>query len=149
MQSIVFITAGHQDSSNKLLLFYTKARGLIYLTIACNIWMIRRSCILQITWRRNILPTGNIPFAIHESLNFVMFLKTARHHRFILMSRRTETLVNLRISNHKRNIETGRYDKISKCDRICPVCGLNIEDEIHFLFDSQNIHQLETTFLIK
>ena len=33
------------------------------------------------------------------------------------------------------NIETGRYDKLSRFDRICPVCGLNVEDEIHFLFD--------------
>ena len=29
--------------------------------------------------------SGNIPFAIHKSLNFIMFLKTAIHHRFILM----------------------------------------------------------------
>ena len=46
------------------------------------------------------------------------------------------TLVKLRISNHKLNIETGRLnDKISRCDRICPVCSLDIEEEIHFLFD--------------
>ena len=25
--------------------------------------------------------------------------------------------------------------KFPRCDRICPVCVLNIEDEIHFLFD--------------
>ena len=43
--------------------------------------------------------------------------------------------MKLRISYHKLNIETGRYDKLSRCDRICPVCGLNVEDEIHFLFD--------------
>ena len=43
--------------------------------------------------------------------------------------------MKLRISNHKLNIETGRYDRISRCDRICPVCSLDIEDEIHFLFD--------------
>ena len=46
-----------------------------------------------------------------------------------------KTLVKLRISNHKLNIETGRYDKISRFDRICPVCSLDIDDEIHFLFD--------------
>ena len=54
-----------------------------------------------------------------------------------------KTLVKLRISNHKRKNKQVRYDKISRCDRICPVCGLNIEDEIHFLFDSLNIHQLD------
>ena len=43
--------------------------------------------------------------------------------------------MKLKISNHKLNNETGRYDKISRCDRICPVCGLNIEDEIQFLCD--------------
>ena len=32
-----------------------------------------------------------------------------------------KTLVKLRISNHKLNIETDRYDKISRFDRICPV----------------------------
>ena len=55
-----------------------------------------------------------------------------------------KTLVKLRISNHKRNIETGRCDKISSCDRICPVCGLNT-----FCLITQNIHQLETTFFNK
>ena len=54
--------------------------------------------------------------------------------------------MKLNINNHKLNIETGRYNKISRCDRIFPVCSLDIEDEIHFLFDCANFHQLETTF---
>ena len=45
-----------------------------------------------------------------------------------------KTLVKLRISNHKRKNKQVRYDKISRCDRICPVCGLNIEDEIQLSF---------------
>ena len=57
--------------------------------------------------------------------------------------------MKLRISNHKLNIETGRYDRISRCDRICPVYGLNIEDEIHLLCNCPKYQQLETTFLIK
>ena len=64
-----------------------------------------------------------------------MFLKTARHHQFILMSRRTnlnrKPLVNLRISNDKRNIETGRYEKIRSVIEFED----EIEDEIHFLLD--------------
>ena len=32
---------------------------------------------------------------------------------------------------------------------ICPVCGLNVEDDIHFCLTAENIHQLETTFVIK
>lgn len=38
-------------------------------------------------------------------------------------------------SCHKLNIKAGRHDKISRCDRICPVCGLNIKDEGHFLLN--------------
>ena len=61
-----------------------------------------------------------------------------------------KTLVKLRISNHELNIQTGRYDKILRCDRICPDCGLIIEDEAHFLVITvQSVHQLETEFLVK
>ena len=76
-----------------------------------------------------------------------MFLRTALHHRFP----NRKTLVKLRISNHKLNIDTGRCDKISRCDRICPVCSLDIEDEIHFLFDCPKFSstKLETTFFNK
>ena len=55
-----------------------------------------------------------------------------------------KTLVKLTISCHKLNIETGRYDKISRCDRICPVCGFNT-----FCLIAQNNHHLDTTFSIK
>ena len=77
------------------------------------------------------------PFAIHKSLNFIMFFKTAQYTPSIYLdvtrkNPNRKTLVKLRISNHKLNIVTGRYDKISRCDRICPVCSLDIEDEIHF-----------------
>ena len=51
--------------------------------------------------------------------------------------------MKLRISNHKLNIETGRYDNISRCNRICPVCGLSVEDEIHFLFDRSKYSSIE------
>ena len=57
-----------------------------------------------------------------------------------------KTLVKLRISNHKLNIETGRYNKISRCDRICPVCSLDIEDEIHFLFDCAKYSSIRDDF---
>ena len=60
-----------------------------------------------------------------------------------------KALVKLRISNHKLNIETGRYDKISRCDRICPVCGINIEDEIHFLFNCPKYSSIRDDLLKK
>ena len=57
-----------------------------------------------------------------------------------------KTLVKLRISNHKLNIETGRHDNISRCNRICPVCGLSVEDEIHFLFDCPKYSAIRDDF---
>ena len=60
-----------------------------------------------------------------------------------------KTLVKLRISNHKLNIETGRYDKISRCDRICPVCSLDIEDEIHFLYDCAKYSSIRDDYFNK
>ena len=59
-----------------------------------------------------------------------------------------KTLVKLRISNHKLNIETGMYNKISRCDRICPVCSLDIEDEIHFLFDCAKYSSIRDDFFL-
>ena len=66
-----------------------------------------------------------------------------------------KTLVKLRISNRKLNIETGWYDKISRCDRICPVCSLDIEDEVHlkmrftFYLIVQKYSSIRDEFLIK
>ena len=57
--------------------------------------------------------------------------------------------MKLRISNHKLNTETGMYDKISRCDRICPVGSLDIEDEIHFLFDCAKYSSIRDDFLNK
>ena len=43
--------------------------------------------------------------------------------------------MKLRIGNHKLLIETGRYDQISRDNRLCHRCGSNqIEDEFHLLF---------------
>ena len=61
-----------------------------------------------------------------------------------------KALVKLRISNHKRKIETGRYEKVSRCDRLCTLCGLNnIEYEIHFLFHCPNYSSIRDGFYNK
>ena len=57
--------------------------------------------------------------------------------------------MKLGISNHELNIETGRYNKISRCDRICPVCSVDIEDEIHFLFDCAKYSSIRDAFFNK
>jgi len=49
-----------------------------------------------------------------------------------------KSLVKLRISSHKLRIETGRYDKIPRDERLCSLCNCNkTEDETHFLLDCQ------------
>ena len=84
-----------------------------------------------------------------QKLEFYNVLKTAIHHRFILMLQEKIPIEkHLWKSNHKLNIETGRYDKISRCDRICPVCSLDIEDEIHFLFDCAKYSSIRDDFFL-
>lgn len=71
-----------------------------------------------------------------QKLEFYVFKDSYTPSTYLDVTRKIpnrKILAKLRISDHKLNTETGRYDKISRCDRICPVCGLNIEDEIHFL----------------
>ena len=39
----------------------------------------------------------------------------------------------LRVSCHKLEIELGRYKKVQADARLCPLCQLEVEDEIHFV----------------
>ena len=80
----------------------------------------------------------NIPFAIHKSLNSIIFLKTAIHQRFILMLQEKNP--------NRKTLETGRYDKISRCDRICPLCSLDMVDAIHFLFNCPKYSSIRDDF---
>ena len=103
----------------------------------------------------------NIPFNFnHDNLDNTKILhfvdhmqkKYTTHWKHSLCNSQKldrKTLVKLRINNHKLNIETGRYDKISRCDRICPVCSLDIEDEIHFLFDFPKYSSIRDDFFNK
>ena len=82
-------------------------------------------------WKHSLCNSQKLEFynAFKDSYTSSVYLDVTRKNP------NRKTLVKLRISNHKLNIETGRYDKISRCNRICPVCSLDIEDEIHFLLD--------------
>ena len=57
-----------------------------------------------------------------------------------------KTLVKLRISNHKLRIETGRYNNIPRSDRLCTICGHNVEDETHFLFHCSRYSSIRDNF---
>ena len=56
-------------------------------------------------------------------------------------------ITNIRISTHRLNIETGRYQNINKEERVCNLCNLNeIESEEHFLFKCPIYNQHRKTF---
>jgi hypothetical protein len=59
-------------------------------------------------------------------------------------------LTKFRISNHKLDIETGRYYGIPAENRLCKLCNSNaIEDEEHFLMDCTQYNTLRTVLFKK
>ena len=59
-------------------------------------------------------------------------------------------MVRFRISSHQLRIETGRYEKMPRDERICYFCtGSKIEDENHFLLDCKAYSQIRDTFFSK
>ena len=90
-----------------------------------------------------------------QKLEFYKIFKNeyAPSLNYLELSTRTSerrALSKLRVSNHKHMIELGRYNQISRDDRICPVCGSNqIEDEIHFLFYCSKYSILRDDFFNK
>ena len=92
------------------------------------------------------------PLCKSQKLEFYVFKDSYTPSIYLDVTRKNpnrKTLVKLRISNHKLNIETGRYNKISRCDRICPVCSLDIEYEIHFLLDCAEYSSIRDQFFNK
>ena len=51
-------------------------------------------------------------------------------------------LTKFRLSNHKLEIETGRFRRVNKNLRNCPFCPENVEDEMHFLLQSKTLKPL-------
>ena len=76
----------------------------------------------------------------------------AKYSPCLFRSRTSErrVLTKLRISNHKVIIELGRYNQVSRDNRLCQVCGSNqIEDEIHFLFHCSKYSIIRNNFYNK
>ena len=61
-----------------------------------------------------------------------------------------KSLVKQRISSHDLRIETGRYDKIPRHERLCSLCNCNkIEDETHFLLNCPSYSSITDRFFSK
>lgn len=58
-------------------------------------------------------------------------------------------ITKLRTCNLKLPIETGRWNKTPRHERICPLCRNGIGDEYHYLFicDNESIVQLRQTYI--
>jgi len=57
-------------------------------------------------------------------------------------------ITKFRISSHNLEIEHGRYFNISADQRICKLCKLTVEDEIHFLLECPKLEEARHEFQI-
>ena len=57
-------------------------------------------------------------------------------------------ITKLRLSAHKLAIESGRYSRTMRSDRLCTVCDLHdIEDEFHFVLVCPKYKDIRATFI--
>ncbi|MCG8046148.1 MAG: reverse transcriptase domain-containing protein [Candidatus Thiodiazotropha endolucinida] len=56
-------------------------------------------------------------------------------------------LCKFRISNHRLEIEQGRYKNVKADQRICKLCKNAVEDEIHFLLQCPTLENIRTATL--
>ena len=57
------------------------------------------------------------------------------------------SLCKFKISNHKLEIEQGRYKNISADKRTCKLCNNGVEDEIHFLLKCSVLEKMRKKIL--
>ena len=85
-----------------------------------------------------------------STITKTQFLLYNQRRLYLVWTRKNpsrKALVRFRISSHQLRIETGRYEKIPRNERICYFCTSNkIEDENHFLLDIRLILRSEAYF---
>ena len=69
--------------------------------------------------------------------------------KYLQFGSRTQrrNISKFRISNHKLEIEQGRYKNISADKRTCKLCKDGVEDEIHFLLKCSVVDGIRKTTL--
>jgi len=55
----------------------------------------------------------------------------------------------LRLSNHKLNIETGRFYNLDETRRFCPFCESQVENEIHFIISCPTYRVLRDSLFLQ
>ena len=90
-------------------------------------------------WKENIQNSSKLSF-------YASFKKTYELEKYLTTikdANQKRMFTKFRISNHKLEIEIGRYQNITREERICKNCTKPvIEDEFHFAFECDNYTQL-------
>ena len=85
----------------------------------------------------------------NRKLNFLNSIKDSYGRETYLKIQKLSNrraITKLRTSNHNLAIESGRWTKTEKENRLCTHCTKSeIEDEIHFLFDCSKYLDIRTT----
>ena len=56
-------------------------------------------------------------------------------------------ITKFRISSHQLEIERGQYRNTSASQRICKLCNLEVEDELHFLLECPKSNKIRKEIL--
>ena len=77
------------------------------------------------------------------------FKQTFNMEKYLQFGGRNQriSLCKFRISNHKREIEQGRYRNISADKRTCKLCNNGVEDEIHYLLKCSVLEKIRKAIL--
>ena len=72
----------------------------------------------------------------NELSTYALFKHNFNMEKYLQFGSRNQrrNICKFRISNHKHEIEQGRYKNVSADKRTCKLCNTGVEDEIHFLF---------------
>ena len=80
---------------------------------------------------------------------YALFKQNFNMEKYLQFGSRNQrrNLCKFRISNHKLEIEQGRYKNISAGERTCKLCNTGVEDEIHFLLTCSVLENIRKTTL--
>ena len=85
-------------------------------------------------WRANCLlyPSCNLCIKVCPEMKLCIWLKIAKENVYLSSYCRTAFRLLTRSSSLAAN--AGRYNNVKKCNRLCPLCMVEIENEEHFLW---------------
>ena len=97
---------------------------------------------LEFYYKEKLASSEKITLYKHLDRNYSLapYLSKIKNHKF------RQALTKMRISAHNLEIETGRYTKPTREERLCKLCSLEFEDEMHFIMSCPKLSKRRTTF---